>query len=83
MSDTAHHTSPPQAMMGFGQVRHTRLRPKHHAFNYDTFFLMLPMRNLHTTHDAILPINRAGAISFHEADHGDGRNTSQGGRWRG
>jgi len=49
------------------------LRPKHHAFNYNTFFLMLPMRTLQTASDAVLPINRAGAISFHDVDHGDGR----------
>lgn len=69
----------PQAMIGFGQVRHTRLRPKHHAFNYNTFFLMLPMRTLQTTSDAVLPINRAGAISFHDVDHGDGRQAKEGG----
>jgi len=68
-----------QAMMGFGQVRHTRLRPKHHAFHYSTFFLMLPMRSLHTAGHDTLPINRAGAISFHEADHGDGRSPDDGG----
>jgi DUF1365 family protein len=69
----------PQAMIGLGQVRHTRLRPKHHAFNYRTFFVMLPMRRLQTSNDAVLPINRAGAISFHDVDHGDGRDTGEGG----
>jgi uncharacterized protein len=69
----------PQAMIGLGQVRHTRLRPKHHAFNYRTFFVMLPMRRLQTSNDAVLPINRAGAISFHDVDHGDGRDTREGG----
>ena len=66
-------------MMGFGQVRHTRLRPKHHAFNYNTFFLMLPMRTLQASGDAVLPINRTGAISFHDVDHGDGRQLEEGG----
>ena len=37
----------PVAQVGFGQVRHTRLRPRRHAFAYDTFFLFLPMRRLH------------------------------------
>jgi DUF1365 family protein len=69
----------PQAMIGFGQVRHTRLRPKHHAFAYNTFFLMLPMRSLKVSGDAVLPINRAGAISFHDVDHGDGRGMAAGG----
>ena len=68
-----------QAMIGFGQVRHTRLRPTPHSFHYSTFFLMLPMRTLQTTGDAALPINRAGAISFHDVDHGDGRSTQDGG----
>jgi DUF1365 family protein len=69
----------PQAMLGFGQVRHTRLRPQPHAFNYRTFFLMLPMRTLQAVGDAALPINRAGAISFHDVDHGDGRSVNEGG----
>ena len=33
-------------LFGFGEVRHTRLRPRHHAFVYPTCFLMLPMRSL-------------------------------------
>ena len=39
-------TSGPLALMGWGQVRHTRHRPAHHAFAYPTAFLMLPMRSL-------------------------------------
>lgn len=69
----------PQALIGFGQVRHTRLRPKRHAFAYKTFFLMLPMRTLSTQGHEHLPINRAGAISFHDVDHGDGRPLQAGG----
>ncbi len=69
-----------QAMLGFGEVRHTRLRPKHHAFTYQTFFLMLPMRQLREhAHNAVLAINRRAAISFHDVDHGDGRGVEQGG----
>ena len=68
------------AQIGFGQVRHTRLRPRRHAFAYDTFFLMLPMRQLGQA-GAMggLPINRPGAISFYDSDHGDGRSPEQGG----
>ena len=36
----------PQPMIGFGQVRHTRLRPKRNAFAYRTCFLMLPLRSM-------------------------------------
>jgi DUF1365 family protein len=70
----------PAAHIGFGQVRHTRLRPRRHAFAYDTYFLMLPMRALQ---DAAamgsLAVNRPGLISFYECDHGDGRLPEQGG----
>jgi uncharacterized protein len=64
---------PAQAQLGFGQVRHTRLRPVHHAFAYQTYFLMLPLRTLHREGSPVLAHNRAGALSFHDRDHGDGR----------
>ena len=35
-----------EPLLGFGQVRHTRLKPRHHAFAYPTYFLMLPMRSM-------------------------------------
>ena len=65
-------------LIGFGQVRHTRLRPRRNAFAYPTCFLLLPMRNLAQTAGA-LAVNRAGALSFHDEDHGDGRGPGQGG----
>ena len=68
------------ARIGFGQVRHTRLRPRRHAFAYDTYFLMLPMHQLaHTAAMGGLAVNRSGAISFHDRDHGDGRGPEAGG----
>ena len=67
-----------QAMIGFGQVRHTRLAPKHHAFVYPTYFLMLPMRSLQNS-PGQLPLNRRAALSFYDCDHGDGRGPQQGG----
>ncbi len=79
MMSAAPVTPTAQAMIGFGQVRHTRLRPQHHAFTYATYFLMLPLRTLHRVGEAVLPINRAGVISFHDADHGDGRSPEAGG----
>ncbi|AVO41356.1 DUF1365 domain-containing protein [Simplicispira suum] len=67
-------------LIGFGQVRHTRLRPKEHRFSYATFFLLLPMRALARGSDAgALAVNRRGAISFHDVDHGDGRPAKSGG----
>lgn len=68
------------AQIGFGQVRHTRLRPRMHAFAYDTYFLMLPMRRLHDSQAmGALAVNRPGSIAFYDSDHGDGRSPSQGG----
>jgi DUF1365 family protein len=68
-----------QPLIGMGQVRHTRLRPAQHAFAYRTFFVVLPMRTLRQHGDAALAINRAGLLSFHDQDHGDGRTAAQGG----
>ncbi len=71
----------PAALVGFGQVRHTRLRPVHHAFAYPTYFLMLPLRSLQKQAPAHggWTINRPGFLSFFETDHGDGRTPQQGG----
>lgn len=65
-----------RALIGFGQVRHARSRPTAHAFAYPTFFLMLPMRSLHAQGNGALARNRAAALSFHDRDHGDGRDDS-------
>jgi uncharacterized protein len=62
-----------RALIGTGQVRHTRLRPARNRFVYPTYFLMLPMRSLRDAPCAELPRNRFGLISFFDADHGDGR----------
>lgn len=68
-------------LIGFGQVRHTRLRPTRHAFSYDTFFLLLPLRSLraHPESAGALAFNRRGGLSFFESDHGDGRSLQDGG----
>ncbi len=60
-------------LLGTGQVRHRRLRPREHAFAYATYFLMLPMRSLRRQPSPQLVRNRSGLLSFHDADHGDGR----------
>ena len=64
------------ALIGIGEVRHTRLRPTDHRFVYPTYFLMLPMRSLRTVPCEALARNRFGLISFHDRDHGDGRDDS-------
>jgi uncharacterized protein len=68
-----------QVQIGFGQVRHTRLRPVRHAFAYPTYFLMLPLRALAHAPCKALTHNRAGLLSFFDKDHGDGRSPAQGG----
>ena len=70
---------PHPALIGFGQVRHTRLKPVRHAFAYPTYFLMLPMRSLQTHGAGALARNRWAPLSFHDTDHGDGRTLDQGG----
>jgi uncharacterized protein len=62
--------------LGQGVVRHRRLRPAAHAFEYPTYFLMLPMRSLRAVASHNLPRNRFGLLSFFDQDHGDGRRDS-------
>lgn len=62
--------------IGFGQVRHTRLKPVQHAFAYPAYFLMLPMRALAAGLTTALSHNRWAALSFYDKDHGDGRSDS-------
>ena len=59
-------------LIGFGTVRHVRLRPARHAFSYPTYFLMLPMRALRRAPTTTLARNRFAALSFHDRDHGLG-----------
>lgn len=81
MTSTAKAVSsvPAQALIGFGQVRHTRLRPARNAFAYGTYFFMLPLRTLAHTPCTALARNRAAWLSFHDRDHGDGRALESGG----
>ncbi len=61
------------ALLATGRVRHLRLRPTLHGFDYRTYFLLLPLRRLRAQPDAALARNRFGLIAFHDTDHGDGR----------
>ena len=65
-------------LIGFGQVRHTRLRPSRNAFNYPTYFLMLPMRSMLLHGSGALAHNRPAPLSFFDRDHGDGRTSALG-----
>ncbi len=73
MSDPTTATSSPA--IGFGPIRHVRLRPARHAFTYAGYFLRLPLRALtHRPSPArLLRFNRAGLFAVNDRDHGDGR----------
>ncbi|MEY3427804.1 MAG: hypothetical protein RIS60_1156 [Pseudomonadota bacterium] len=73
-------------LIGHGQVRHVRLRPARHAFDYAAYFVMLPMRQLrsltcnpNTAKAIALSLNQPGFLSFYDEDHGDGRTPEEGG----
>ena len=61
------------AQLALGSVNHLRLRPVRHQFDYPTYFLLLPLRSLRAAPEATLARNRFSLLSFHDADHGDGR----------
>ncbi len=65
------------AQIARGEVRHVRHRPKIHAFRYPVYFLRLPMRRLDAAlaGQRLLSHNRFNLMSFHDADHGDPRDT--------
>jgi uncharacterized protein len=71
--------NPVAPLLGFGRVRHTRLKPARNAFVYPTYFLLLPMRSIQRNGAGALAFNRRAALSFHDADHGDGRAADRGG----
>jgi DUF1365 family protein len=66
----------PVPLIGIGEVRHARMRPTRHRFVYPTYFLMLPLRSLRAAPCEALKRNRFGLITFHDRDHGDGREDS-------
>ena len=68
-----------RALIGFGQVRHRRLKPVANAFCYPTYFLLLPLRSLQRNGAGALARNRRAPLSFFDADHGDGRGMDAGG----
>jgi DUF1365 family protein len=67
------NTRMPRAQIAVGTVRHRRLRPAAHRFDYPTYFLLLPLRSLRVQADPALVRNRFGLLAFHDRDHGDGR----------
>ena len=64
-----------QALLSMGVVRHARLRPAQNSFSYGVFTLLLPLRTLGSSGFDSWLCSRNGfnLISFHDADHGDGK----------
>lgn len=66
-----------QVQLCFGTVRHTRLRPIHHAFTYGVYYLRLPLRTLGQSgfESRFFSRNKLNFLSFHDRDYGDGQQT--------
>lgn len=61
-----------------GQVRHARLSPFTHAFDYRAFYVQMPIRSLARLNPAragnrIWGINQGSLLRVDDRDHGDGR----------
>ena len=58
-----------------GQVRHARLRPLRHAFEYGIYFIRLPLRAIGQQPFALhlFSRNAFNLLSFCDRDHGDGQ----------
>jgi DUF1365 family protein len=82
-TDTPAAPSTAVPLIGFGAVRHARLRPARNAFVYPTYFLLLPLRSMHDPRAgaarSALAWNRRAALSYFDCDHGDGRGPDRGG----
>lgn len=64
---------PALPLLGTGQVRHTRLRPAHHAFAYSACFLWLPLRTLVRQPHLLTQAGLKGPwLRFAPEDHGGG-----------
>jgi DUF1365 family protein len=61
-----------QPMIGFGSVRHRRLRPRIHAFAYRAFFFRLPMRTLAAGpyRHGLFSLQRLNLFSVRHRDYG-------------
>ena len=58
-----------------GWVMHRRVRPRYHRFKYRVFAMLLDLDELPGLDKrlSLFSWNRRGLLSFHDRDHGDGR----------
>jgi DUF1365 family protein len=64
----------PMSALYDGWVMHRRLAPRHHAFRYRVFALLLDLDELEglSRRLRLFAWNRFGIFGFHDRDHGDG-----------
>ncbi|NMG38644.1 DUF1365 family protein [Chelativorans sp. ZYF759] len=67
--------APPGAAVALypGEVMHARMKPFSHRFTYKVFSLLIDLDRLEEAGRAspLFRVNRAGLLSFHEADHAE------------
>lgn len=56
-----------------GRVLHTRLQPCLHHFSYAALFICFPLAEKSALQSRLFSLNRFNLFSYHDADHGDGR----------
>ncbi len=66
------HAASARAAIGFGLIRHARLKPVKHVFAYKALFVRLPMVSGFTDSGRWFARNRAALLSFRDKDHGAG-----------
>ncbi|GAA4022641.1 DUF1365 domain-containing protein [Actimicrobium antarcticum] len=68
-------TAPATPQLCFGKVLHSRLRPVANDFGYGVYYLRLPLRTLGGDDfgPRLFSRNRFNLLSFHDSDHGDGK----------
>lgn len=57
-----------------GTVIHNRLLPTKHGFSYPAFFICFPIEKKESLRSIFFSVNNFNLFSYHDADHGDGRN---------
>ena len=58
------------ALLFFGEVMHSRLRPQRNRFRYPVFFLRVAVDRLDSLRMPLLSVDRWNLFSLHRADHG-------------
>lgn len=56
-----------------GMVSHTRLLPREHRFSYPALFICFPLQEKFHLQSRLFSLNRFNLFSYHETDHGDGK----------